>query len=102
MPSKSLKVDPIELRMAADHLDGHATEFSTEHQKAHSSASQATLGPGLAGAALPGMLAAWESDGTRFGENFVKHAEGHREAAKAYEGTDRGGAERISDAGSAL
>ncbi|MBU9766066.1 ESX-1 secretion-associated protein [Mycobacterium sp. TNTM28] len=88
--------------MAADRLDGHAGEFITEHERAHSGASQATLGAGSAAAALPGMLAAWETDGTQFGERFTRHAEGHREAATAYEGTDRGGAERISDAGSVL
>lgn len=102
VPSKSLKVDPIELRMAADRLDGHANEFSADHQKAHSAASQASLGPGLAGAALPTMLATWETEGTQFAEQFAAHAEGHREAATAYEGTDDGAAERISDAGSGL
>jgi hypothetical protein len=60
------------------------------------------LGSGLAGAALPQLLGAWESDGTRFGEHFTKHADGHRTAAAAYTQTDDGSSERISDAGSAL
>lgn len=99
-PNEPLKVDPTELRMTADQLDGQAGGFRTAHQAAQSQASKAALGSGVAAAALPGMLAAWEADGTRFDEQFTKHAQGHREAANHYVGTDAGGADRIDDAGS--
>ncbi|MFL0294618.1 ESX-1 secretion-associated protein [Mycobacterium sp. SMC-18] len=99
VPSDPLKVDPIELRMTADRLDGHSSDFSTEHLKAHAAASQAALGSGLSAAALPEMLAAWEADGAHFGERFASHAEGHRGAAGAYERTDSSGAARITDTG---
>lgn len=97
-----LKADPTELRMAADQLEGHATAFRTAHQAAQSRASKAALGSGSAAAALPGMLAAWEADGTKFDEQFAKHARGHRDAADAYARTDAGSAGRIDGAGSAL
>jgi hypothetical protein len=99
VPREPLKVDPIELRMTADRLDGHSSDFSTEHLKAHAAASEAALGSGLSAAALPEMLAAWEADGAHFGERFTTHAEGHRGAAGAYERTDSSGAGRITDAG---
>ncbi|MGE2718428.1 type VII secretion target [Mycolicibacterium celeriflavum] len=97
-----LKVDPAELRMAADRLDGQASGFRAAHQAAHSRAGSAALGTGSAAAALPKMLAAWEADGTRFAADFAKHARGHREAADSYVRTDAGGAEGIEDAGSAM
>jgi hypothetical protein len=99
---KPLKVDPSELQMAADKIDGHAAEFATTHAATHQRAGQAALGSGLAAAALPQLLGAWESDGTRFGDHFIKHAEGHRTAAGVYTRSDEDGSERISDAGSAL
>lgn len=101
-PSEPLKVDPTELRMAADQLDGHASSFRTAHQTAQSRASQAALGSGSAASALPEMLAAWEADGTRFDKHFTRHAQAHRAAADSYGTTDAESAGGIDDAGSAL
>ncbi|KUH84627.1 type VII secretion target [Mycobacterium sp. IS-1556] len=101
-PNEPLKVDPTELRMAADQLDGHASAFRATHQTAQSRASKAALGSGSAATALPGMLAAWEAEGTQFNEHFIRHAQGHRDAADSYVRTDAGGAQGIDDAGSAL
>lgn len=61
--SEPLKVDPTELRLTAGKLDGHASGFRTAHETAQSRASKTALGSGLAAAALPAMLEAWESDG---------------------------------------
>lgn len=97
-----LKVDPTELRMAADRLDDHASGFRSAHQSAHSRAGNAALGSGSAAAALPKMLAAWEADGARFAKDFAKHGQGHRQAADSYVRTDAGGAEAVEDAGSAM
>ena len=102
MSDEPLEVDPTALRIAANRIDGHAVDFSSDHQRAHSGASQAVLGSGLAGAALTEMLAAWEAEGTRFGKHFVKHAEGHREAANSYERTDGDNAFGINTADSEL
>lgn len=104
MPSQSepLKVDPTELHLAAGRIEGHATDFQDVHQTAHWRASEARLGSGLAGAALPAMLAEWEADGARFGKHFNGHAEGHRGAATQYVDTDTDNAEGIGDVSSNL
>ena len=97
-----LRVDPTQLRMAADHLDGHAGGFRSADRAAQSRAGAVALGSGSAAAALPGMVAAWEADGARFSGHFARYSRGHREAADRYAGTDAGNAEGIDDAGSAL
>ncbi|UEA50377.1 ESX-1 secretion-associated protein [Mycobacteroides abscessus] len=97
-----LNVDPTEMRLSASRLEAHAGEFSSGHRKAYAQAGQVVLGSGLAGAALAEMLASWETDGTRFGKHFGTHAEGHREAAAQYMGTDAGNAGRIGAASSDL
>ncbi|QSM94345.1 WXG100 family type VII secretion target [Mycobacteroides abscessus subsp. abscessus] len=103
MPSvEPLRVDPDELRAAADRLDAHAETFSTGHRSAHSQAGQVRLGSGLAAAALTEMLTVWEADGARFGAGFAAHAEGDREAASRYERTDGRSADNIGDVGSGL
>ncbi|MGO4442206.1 type VII secretion target [Mycobacterium sp. 2YAF39] len=101
-PNEPLKVDPKELHAAADQLDGHASEFSATQEKALSRASQANLGSGLSAAAVPQMLAAWETDSARFAKQFATNAQGHREAATRYTKTDTTGADGIDDAGAAL
>ncbi|RAV17253.1 ESX-1 secretion-associated protein [Mycolicibacterium sp. GF69] len=88
--------------MTADKLAGHASGFQTAHQAAQARASKAALGSGSSAMALPGMLAAWDADGTRFGEHFARHVQAHREAADGYERTDADSAGAIDDAGSAL
>ncbi|MGV0788391.1 type VII secretion target [Mycolicibacterium sp. XJ2] len=100
--SEPLKVDPVELRMTADQLDGQAGGFRSAHQTAQARAGNAVLGSGASAAALPRMVVAWEADGARFAEEFTKHARAHRAAADSYVRTDAGGAEVIEDAGSAL
>lgn len=102
MSNEPLKVDPIELRMTADKLDGQASGFRTTHQAAQSRAGSAALGSGSAAAELPKMLAAWEGDGARFADHFARHARGHREAADSYAHTDARSADGIEEAGSAL
>lgn len=99
---EELKVDTTELRMTAGKIDGHGAEFTEAHQAAHSRASSASLGSGQAAAALPAMLAEWEKHGVEFKAHFTKFADGHRDAAVGYDGTDEAGGERISDAGSAM
>ena len=101
-PNEPLKVDPTELHVTAAQLDGHASDFRTTHQTAHSQASQVNLGSGLSTAALPQMVTAWEADSARFAKHFATHAEGHREAAARYVKTDDASADGIDDAGAAL
>lgn len=97
-PGEPLKADPSKLRVTADDLDGHGSGFRAAHETTHARAGRVVLGSGLSGAALSGMLAAWESDATRFGQQFTKHAQAHREAADGYVRTDTHGAGTIDDA----
>jgi hypothetical protein len=97
-----LKVSPSELHRAADKIEGHAADFADTHQTAQWRAGQAVLGSGLAGAALPEMLGAWDTDGSHFGQRFTTHAGGHRTAADAYQQADGRSADWIGDASSAL
>lgn len=97
-----LKVDPTELVLAAGQLDGQAAGFKSAHQAAHSRASHAALGASSSAAALPGMLASWESDGIRYDRQFTSLAEKHRAAAAKYAATDDQESDDIDDAGSAL
>ncbi|MGE2724401.1 ESX-1 secretion-associated protein [Mycolicibacterium pulveris] len=100
-PDEPLKVDPTELRMAADQLAGHASGFQAAHRSAQERAGRAALGSGSAAAALPAMVAAWDADGARFGEHFARYVQAHREAADGYVSTDAASADEIDDAGSA-
>jgi hypothetical protein len=97
--AKALRVDPVELRVTAEALSSHAEEFSATHGQAHSRAGQVALGASKAAAALPAMLAEWQTAGTRFAAYHVKHADGHRAAADAYTKTDSGCADEIEAAG---
>lgn len=98
-PSEPLKVDPVRLQIAADQIDGQASEFRILREATHNRAASVGLGSGSAAAALPGMLAAWEADGVRFDQHFDRHARGHREAAPAYSHVDADEANGIDDAG---
>jgi len=100
-PGAPLKVDPTELGLTADRLDGHGSGFRAALETAQSRAGNVGLGSGLAAAALPGMLAAWEADGTRFDKDFATHAHGHREAANRYVRTDGASAGAIDGVGAA-
>ena len=52
-PNEPLKVDPTELRLTADQLDGQATGFRTAHEAAHSRAGGVALGSSQAAARRP-------------------------------------------------
>lgn len=96
-----LRVDPEELGMAAGQLEGQAGSFATDHEAAHAKAAGVTLGS-ASGAALAGMLSAWESERVQFGAAFTGHADAHREAAGRYVQGDDGGAAAIDGAASSM
>ncbi|GAT05559.1 WXG100 family type VII secretion target [Mycolicibacterium fortuitum] len=101
-PNEPLQVDPAELRVAAEQLDGQASSFAEKHQSAHARVGGTALGSGQAAAALPQMLSSWEEQGVQFGAQFARHSEGHRQAAAGYDTTDETAAAGIDDAGSEL
>ncbi|WP_422745630.1 WXG100 family type VII secretion target [Mycobacterium sp. WMMD1722] len=98
-PGEPLRADPVELRATATRVEGHAGEFRSAQDAARSRAGEVSLGSGAAGAALAGLSAAWEAETARFEVSARKHAQGHREAADAYERTDVEGAGWIGEAG---
>lgn len=97
--AKALRVDPVELRVTAESLSGHAEAFSATHEQAQSRAGQVALGASKAAAALPAMLTEWQTAGRRFAAHHIEHADGHRAAADAYTQTDSGSADEIEAAG---
>ncbi|MBO0678872.1 ESX-1 secretion-associated protein [Mycolicibacterium sp. S2-37] len=98
-PGEPLEADPSELHSAAARLDGHTGEFRSAQDAVRSRAAGVVLGSGVAGAALAGLLAAWDSETARLGAAGVRLAEGHRQAAQAYVRTDADGAGWIGEAG---
>lgn len=96
-----LRVDPEELGVAAGRLEGHGLSFVADHEAARAKAAGVSLGA-ASGAALAGMLSAWEDERARFGAVFVGHADAHREAAGRYVQSDTEGSEAIDDAASAM
>ncbi|PEG55490.1 type VII secretion target [Mycolicibacterium diernhoferi] len=100
--SMPLKVDPTELQLAADQLEGQAGSFTSAHRSSHEKAGHASLGASASTAALPAMLASWDDDCARYSERFATLAGHHRVAAAKYSATDDRGADDIDAAGSAL
>jgi hypothetical protein len=98
-PGEPLVTDAVELWSVADRLDGQAGEFRSAQDGVRSRAAGVVLGSGVAGAALPGLLAAWDAESGRLADAAVRHANGHRRAADAYVGTDAEGAGWIGEAG---
>jgi len=92
-------VRPSELHVAARRIDCQAVDFAEAHRSALWRASQAALGSGLSGAALPQMVGVWQTDATGFGERFTQHADGHRAAAGAYLHTESLSARELGNPG---
>ncbi len=96
---ESLRVDPDDLGMNAGQLEGHGASFAADHEAAHTKAAGVSLGS-TSGAALAGMLSAWENERVQFSAVFTDHADAHREAARRYVHGDIAGTEAIDDAAS--
>lgn len=96
---KPLVVKPSELHLAARRIDGQATDFAVAHRSALWRASQAALGSGLSGAALPQLAEVWQTDASEFGAHFTNHAAGHRAAAAAYLHTESESARELGNSG---
>jgi hypothetical protein len=94
-----LRVDPAQLRMTAESLSSHAEWFLAKYTQTEAMAGHVTLGASKAAAALPAMLAEWQTTGQRFAQRHVQHADGHRVAAEAYTRTDTGASGEIEAAG---
>jgi len=97
---KDLRVDPAEVRMAADHVDVAADGLRTDHGAAQERIGTAQAGwIGTSGQALSKVAAKWEDDSTKHYNELIGHVEGFKSAAAQYVGTDHQEATEIENAG---
>jgi WXG100 family type VII secretion target len=97
---KDLRVDPAEVRMAADHVDVAADGLRTDHGAAQERIGTAQAGwIGTSGEALSKVAAKWEDDSTKHYNELIGHVEGFKSAAAQYVGTDHQEATEIENAG---
>jgi WXG100 family type VII secretion target len=97
---EDLRVDPVEVRMAADHVDVAADGLRADHGVAQERIGAAQAGwIGTSGDALAKLTAKWEEDSTRHYNDLIGHVEGFKSAAAQYVGTDNQAATDIEDAG---
>ena len=97
---KNLEVDPVEVRMAADHVDVAADGLKTDHNAAQERIGTAQAGwIGTSGDALAKVATKWEHDSTRHYNELVGHVEGFKSAAARYVGTDNQASTDIENAG---
>ena len=101
---KDLRVDPLEVRMAADHVDAAADGLRTRPRRRHKSASVPPQAGwiGTSGDALSKVAAKWEEDSTGHYNELVAHVEGFKSAAAQYVGTDNQESTDIDNATSNL
>ena len=86
---EDLRVDPLEVRMAADHVDVAAEGLRTDHSTAQERIGTAQAGwIGTSGDSAVPTAAKWEQDSTAHYNELVGHVEGFRSAAAQYVSTD--------------
>lgn len=101
--SDDLQVDPLEVRMAADHIDVAAEGLRTAHGSANERMSTAQSGwIGSSAAALSKVSAKWEQDSTAHYTALAGHVEGLTSAAARYVATDHQSSADIDQAASNL
>lgn len=97
---KDLRVDPVDVRMAADHVDVAADGLRADHGVAQERIGTAQAGwIGTSGEALSKLSTKWEEDTTRHYNELIAHVEGFKSAAANYVGTDHNEATEIENAG---
>jgi WXG100 family type VII secretion target len=100
---EDLRVDPLEVRMAADHVDAAAEDLRTDHSSAQERMGTAQGGwIGTSATALSKVAAKWEADSTAHYTELVGHVEGFKSAAARYVGTDNQESTEIDNATSNL
>ncbi|BBZ20836.1 hypothetical protein MGAD_51710 [Mycolicibacterium gadium] len=97
---KNLEVDPVEVRMAADHVDVAADGLRSDHGVAQERIGTARAGwIGNSGDALAKVATKWEADTTRHYNELIAHVEDFKSAAASYVGTDNQQSTEIENAG---
>jgi WXG100 family type VII secretion target len=86
---KDLRVDPADVRMAADHVEVAAEGLKSDHGTAQERIGTAQAGwIGTSGDALSKLATKWEQDSAAHYTDLVGHVEGFKAAAAQYVGTD--------------
>lgn len=94
--AKPLDVDPIDLRMSAEHMDMHHGELSAAHVAANGEIEAAQVGwIGASGAALLAKFAAWQEATVTMATDIAAHGAAFQSAAEEYAATDQTSAEDI-------
>jgi uncharacterized protein YukE len=89
MVARDLRVDPVDVRLAGEHVDGHAANFLVGHMVANARIAAAQRGfIGDSVAALAGLAAHWNEETANHHRELCEHAEDLRTAAGKYESTD--------------
>ncbi|WP_326547977.1 WXG100 family type VII secretion target [Mycolicibacterium sp. ND9-15] len=101
--SEELQVDPLEVRMAADHVGAAADALRSAHGTAHDRIGAAQAGwIGSSAAALAATTAKWEEESLSHYTELIGHVDDLRSAAANYVGTDHQEASGIDSAASRL
>lgn len=97
--SENLRVDPLEVRMAADHVNAAADSLRSAHGAAHERMGAAQAGwIGSSAAGLSATTTKWEEESAGHCTELIKHAEDLRSAAARYVRTDDHAASEIDSA----
>ena len=93
---KPLEVDPIDLRISANHMDVHHAELAAAHTAANSEIEAAQVGwVGASGAALMAKFAEWQEATFAITSEIASHGAAFQATADDYAATDQTNAEGI-------
>ncbi|ORW09026.1 WXG100 family type VII secretion target [Mycobacterium kyorinense] len=85
----NLQVDPVQARVAGEHVDTHATNFLAGHAAAHERIATTQSGfIGESAAALAELTEHWKDETAAHHRELCEHADKLRTAAAKYETTD--------------
>ncbi|CRZ14799.1 WXG100 family type VII secretion target [Mycolicibacterium neworleansense] len=88
--SQSLKFDPADLFMSADHLDRHEADHTQGHQSANADIAAAGSGwVGSSGAALKGKLSHLQTVADHISTELTHHRDAFRHIGKQYDTIDQ-------------
>lgn len=95
---KDLEVDPIDLRMSADHMDMHHSDLLAAHGAANSAIEEAHVGwVGTSASALQAKFAEWREATEKMADDIAAHGAAFRSAASEYQIRDAEGAAALND-----
>ncbi|MCV7419321.1 WXG100 family type VII secretion target [Mycobacterium yunnanensis] len=92
-----LRVDPIDLRMSADHMDMHRADLAAAHTAADDAIEGAQAGwVGTSAAALQAKFVEWQATTTKLCDDVAAHGAAYTAAADGYSKNDVDSAEAVN------